>query len=126
MTNYEMERVNGSFLRDLRGQIMTPVPTVRLIKDQGEFTRFLSDRRLFFDGRFMIYEGYDGGDYFDRHDLIALIVDGECELAGAELKEGIWQIALKETDGTGPVMYFLTVGKASSAIGAEILKERNS
>ena len=116
----EMEKVNGSFLRTLSGEITTPAPYAALIHDRGEFSRFLSDRRLFFDGRFAFYGKYERGNFFEEHDLIAVIVRGEHELKSLEQDGNTWSVALSHLDGENHTMYFITVEKIDGMAGATI------
>ena len=118
MNHGSFERVNVSFLRSLTGQIATPVPTVRLIGSRGEFSRFLQDRTLFFDGRFAFYEGYESDEYFRKYDLIALLVCGEYDLESVERVGNLWHVALKPLGGDNHSAYFLTVEKCEGAEGA--------
>ena len=117
----EMEKVNGSFLRTLSGEITTPAPYTALIKDRAEFSRFLSDRRLFFDGRFAFYEKYEGGNFFEEHDLIAVIVKGEHELKSLEQDGNTWLVALKHLEGENHTMYFINVEKIDGMTDSKIV-----
>ena len=120
MTDMEMVRVNTSYAMDLAGNVETPAPTVRLIKSKAEFTRFLQDRTLFFDGRFAFYGEYEGADYYEKHDLVALILRGEHTLSSVEKSDGEYQIALIKTGGEELVTYFLTLPKDVSVTGARL------
>ena len=117
----EMEQVSGSFLRTLSGEIVTPAPYTALIKDRAEFSRFLSDRRLFFDGRFAFYEKYEGGNFFEEHDLIAVIVRGEHELKSLERDGNTWLVGLSHLDGENHTMYFITAPKIDGMTDSKIV-----
>lgn len=118
--NYEMERMNGSFVSDVSG-ITTPAPYVTLIKDRSAFSHFLSDRTLFFDGRFAFYNKYESKEYYEEHDLIAVIVRGEHELKSLEKVGDIWEVSLTHMSGDGHAMYFITAPKEQEITGAEIV-----
>lgn len=109
-----MDKAMGSFLYDDKGEIITPAPYVRLLKDRRDFTLFLSDGTLFFDGRFAFYEKYERGDFFKDNDLVALILRGEHELVSVTDAGARWEIAVKHTKGEEHALYFIPVPKDES------------
>ena len=119
--NCEMERVNGSFIRNIQGEITTPAPYVALIKDKSEFSHFLMDRTLFFDGRFAFYDKYESESFYKEHDLIAVIVRGEHEISALERVKNVWQIKLRHTEGENHTMYFISAPKEQGMTGAMIV-----
>lgn len=118
--DFEMEEMNGSFV-SLKGEIVTPAPYATLIKDGREFSRFLSDRTLFFDGRFAFYGKYESEEYYDEHDLIAVIVRGGHTLKELKKVKNKLQVVLVHTAGEGHTMYFITAPKKSDVKGVEIV-----
>ncbi len=117
-----MNKAMGSFLYDRAGEIVTPAPYVRLLKNRGDFSGFLSDGSLFFDGRFAFYPEYERGNFFERQELVALILRGEHELLSLEDGGEHWELSLKHTDGDKHTLYFVPVPKDERKIGA-IIKE---
>lgn len=85
------------------------LPVARILRTGVEFSSFLSDRTLFFDGRFGYFSHYEGGDFFLTHDLIAVVA--VCDGGHCEEQEGGWVVFLKQ--GSHASTYFFEVPKLS-------------
>ena len=120
MNEVNFERANASFRTTITGVVTTPAPEAVLIKSKREFSAYLSDPARFFDGRFMFYEKYESGDFFERCDLIAVIVKGEATLVSLERGDGVWRLCLEVNEGTH-ALYFLSVPKEEAVTGVELL-----
>ena len=120
MNEGNFERVNASFRADFTGRVVTQAPEAVLIKNQSEFSAYLSDPSRFFDGRFMRYEPYEGGDYFTKYDLAAIVVQGEAELVSLERGDGEWLVSLEVKEGKH-ALYFLTVPKEADITSVRLV-----
>lgn len=120
MKEGNFERVNGSFRADFTGRVMTTAPEAVLIKDRTGFAAYLSNPMRFFDGRFMRYENYEGNNFFEKYDLVAIIVQGEAALVSFERGGGEWLVSLEVEEGRH-ALYFLTVPKDDAMTGARLI-----
>ena len=112
-----MEQVHASFRADVFGGLFEERACV--LRSQEDFSKFLSDPVLFFDGRFAFYEQYETGDFFSACDLLALACAGERELVSCVQRENTWEVTLRgETKGR-PRLYLVTVPK-SGILGVKV------
>lgn len=105
-----MEQVHASFRADVFGGPFEERACV--LKSQEDFSKFLSDPVLFFDGRFAFYEQYETGDFFSACDLLALACAGERELVSCVQEGNVWAVTVKGERKDRPRLYLVTVPKS--------------